>query len=101
MPTSISKTASASRPPGSIRLSDATDPSPARIAEIRDKVGRTRHHHAPSPSRSSIRACLRPVFEGTTAKVGVIDPLGSSLELGPNLYPQFIGDVADSLVSCE
>jgi zinc transport system substrate-binding protein len=40
------------------------------------------------------------VTEGTDAKSGVLDPLGSSLKDGPDLYPQLIRNLADSLKGC-
>ena len=85
---------------GSIRLSDATDPSPARIAEIRDKVAELDITCAFAEPQFN-PGLLETVFAGTDAKVGVLDPLGSGLELGPNLYPQLIRDVADGLASCQ
>ena len=85
---------------GSIRLGDATDPSPARIAEIRDKVAELDITCAFAEPQFN-PGLLETVFEGTDAKVGVLDPLGSGLDLGPNLYPQLIRDVADGLASCQ
>ncbi len=85
---------------GSVRLGDATDPSPARIAEIRDKVAELDITCAFAEPQFN-PGLLETVFEGTDAKVGVLDPLGSDLELGPNLYPQLIRDVADGLASCQ
>ena len=85
---------------GSIRLSDATDPSPARIADIRDKVAELDITCAFAEPQFN-PGLLETVFAGTDAKVGVLDPLGSGLDLGPNLYPQLIRDVADGLASCQ
>ncbi len=84
---------------GSIRLSDASDPSPARIAEIREKVkdlGISCVFAEPQFNPSLVQT----VFEGTDAKVGVLDPLGSDLKPGPDLYPQLLNNLADNLASC-
>ncbi|WP_346891164.1 metal ABC transporter solute-binding protein, Zn/Mn family [uncultured Roseibium sp.] len=84
---------------GSIRLGDASDPSPARIAEIREKV--TDLHVSCVFAEPQFNAGLvQTVFEGTDAKVGVLDPLGSDLTLGPDLYPQMIHNLANNLTSC-
>ena len=40
------------------------------------------------------------VLSGTDAKTGVIDPLGATLEPGPNLYRDLIRNMAKSLAGC-
>ncbi|MGV2975908.1 zinc ABC transporter substrate-binding protein [Roseibium alexandrii] len=40
------------------------------------------------------------VIEGSNAKVGVLDPLGTELTNGPDLYPALLTSLADSLVDC-
>jgi len=84
---------------GSIRLGDATDPSPARIAEIREKVADLNVSCVFSEPQFNA-GLVQTVFEGTDAKVGVLDPLGSDLPLGPDLYPQLIRNLAHTLTSC-
>lgn len=84
---------------GSIRLSDASDPSPARIAEIRGKVVEL-HVSCVFSEPQFNPGLVQTVFEGTDAKVGVLDPLGSDLTLGPDLYPQLLRNLADNLTSC-
>ena len=84
---------------GSIKLGDASDPSPARIAEIQDKVAELDIACVFSEPQSD-PGLVQTVFEGTDAKVGVLDPLGSELTLGPDLYPQLIRKLADKLSSC-
>jgi zinc transport system substrate-binding protein len=84
---------------GAIRLGDAVEPGPRRVAEIRDTI------------RAQDAACvfaepqfeprlIETVVEGTDARVGVLDPLGADLELGPELYPRLLGNLRDSLVDC-
>lgn len=84
---------------GSIRLGDASDPSPARIAEIRDKVAELQISCAFSEPQFNA-GLLETVFEGTDAKVGVLDPLGSDLTLGPDLYSQLLRNLSKNLTSC-
>ncbi len=84
---------------GAISLGDASDPSPARVAEIRDKVvelGVTCAFTEPQFNPGLMQA----VFQGTGAVTGVLDPLGSDLALGPDLYPQLLRNLADNLAAC-
>ena len=84
---------------GAISLGDASDPSPARIAEIRDKVvelGVTCAFTEPQFNAGLVQT----VFQGTGAVTGVLDPLGSDLPLGADLYPQLLRNLAGNLVAC-
>jgi zinc transport system substrate-binding protein len=45
-------------------------------------------------------ALVDTVIEGTNARKGVLDPLGSAFEAGPGQYFQLMNGLADSLVSC-
>ena len=40
------------------------------------------------------------VIEGTHANNAIIDPLGVSLEIGPNLYDKLIRNLAINLSNC-
>lgn len=84
---------------GAITLGDASDPSPARIAEIRDKVvelGVTCAFTEPQFNPG----LMKSVFQGTDAATGALDPLGSDLQLGSDLYPQLIRNLAGDLATC-
>jgi len=84
---------------GSIRLGDASDPSPARIEEIRNKVAELKISCVYTEPQFN-PGLVETVFEGTDAKVGVLDPLGSDLTPGPDLYPQLLRNLATNLASC-
>ena len=84
---------------GSIRLSDASSPSPSRIAEIRDKASELKVACVFAEPQFD-PDLVRTVFEGTDIEIGVLDPLGSDLEPGPDLYPTLIRNLAESLASC-
>ena len=43
---------------------------------------------------------LAVVLDGTEAKTGILDPLGSDLEPGPGMYPQLMRDLANALAEC-
>lgn len=84
---------------GSIRLGDAADPSPARIKEIRDTVAELGISCVFSEPQFNT-GMVQTVFQGTEARAGVLDPLGSDLTPGPDLYPQLIRNLAANLTSC-
>lgn len=84
---------------GSITLADASDPSPARIAEIQRKVADLGVACAFAEPQFN-PGLIDTVFRGTEARIGTIDPLGSALQPGAQLYPQLLTEMADSLVAC-
>jgi zinc transport system substrate-binding protein len=45
-------------------------------------------------------ALVETVVEGTGANTGVLDPLGASLEAGPDQYAQLLRALSQSLVDC-
>jgi len=86
---------------GSISVGDAEDPSPARIREIQDivdKLGVTCVFTEPQFNPGLVRN----VFRGTGVSViGVMDPLGSDIEIGSNHYVRLIENMANSLKTCQ
>jgi len=85
---------------GSISISDASKPSPGRIAEIRQLVEDlsvscvfTEPQYNPG--------IVNAVFGDTGVDTsGVIDPLGSGLVTGTNLYSNLLIEIANGLQSC-
>lgn len=84
---------------GAISLSDAARPSPARIAEIQARVA--------SESISCVLSepqfdpgLVATVMDGTEARSGVLDPLGSDQEPGPALYGNVLRNLATALADC-
>jgi zinc transport system substrate-binding protein len=45
-------------------------------------------------------ALVETVIEGTSARAGVLDPLGAELDEGPDQYFQLVEALAGSLVDC-
>lgn len=84
---------------GSISLGDASDPSPARIAEIRDKVAELGIACVFAEPQFD-PGLVQTVVQGSDIAVGVLDPLGSDLTPGPDLYPQLIRNLAENLTAC-
>ncbi len=84
---------------GAISLSDATDPSPARIAEVQDRI-REEGIDCVLAEPQFNAGIVATVLDGTDANTGVIDPLGSGLEPGAELYQQVIRNMAQTLAEC-
>ena len=84
---------------GSVALSDAAPPGPARLDRIRNEM---REHGAlcvfVEPQLDPKLA--QTAAEGTGARVAALDPLGAGLEAGPGLYPALIENLARSLADC-
>jgi len=84
---------------GAISLGDASDPSPARIAEVRDTVRDLNVACAfREPQYNS--GLVDTVLEGTEAKALILDPLGTNLELGSDFYPALLQDMGKALLAC-
>jgi len=84
---------------GAISLSDATDPSPARIAQVRDRV-RDQDIACVLTEPQFNSGIIATVLDGTNAKTALSDPLGVGLTPGPALYPQLIRNLATALADC-
>ena len=84
---------------GAISLGDASDPSPARLAEVRKRVvDESVQCVLAEPQYNS--GLVAAVVEGTDAKTAVIDPLGVGLDTGPSLYESLIRNLATNLAKC-
>ena len=84
---------------GAISLGGATDPSPARIAGIQDRI-KDEGVDCVLAEPQYNAGLVTTVLDGTEANTGVIDPLGVNLEPGPTLYPQLIRNMATTLAEC-
>ncbi|MEO1313516.1 MAG: zinc ABC transporter substrate-binding protein, partial [Pseudomonadota bacterium] len=84
---------------GAISLGDASDPSPARIAEIQGRI-RDEGVDCVLAEPQFNPGIIAAVLDGTEANTSVIDPLGAALEPGADLYPQLIRSMAATLAEC-
>jgi zinc transport system substrate-binding protein len=84
---------------GAISIGDASDPSPARIGEIRERVAAEGIDCVLTEPQFNA-GLVAAVLDGSQAQTEVLDPLGSNLEPGPTLYPQMIRQLATALTSC-
>ena len=84
---------------GAISLGDASDPSPARLAELKE--------HIAEDGIACILAepqfdpgLIAAVAEGSAARTGILDPLGSDLAPGAALYGDLLQNLASELSKC-
>ncbi len=84
---------------GAIELSDASDPSPARIEEVRDTV-RDLEVSCIFFEPQFNQALVQTVAEGADVQTGTIDPVGTDIAPGPDFYPQLITTIAEEIASC-
>ena len=84
---------------GSITVSPEVMPGAERVRDLREKIkdlGATCVFSEPQFEPKLIRTLV----DGTGARTGVLDPLGSSLTKGPDLYFQLVREMARSLKEC-
>lgn len=84
---------------GSITISPELSPGADRINAIRDKL-KTLDAACVFAEPNFDPRVVDVLIEGTGAKSAVLDPEGATLDAGPGLYRQLIGNIADNLVSC-
>ena len=85
---------------GAISIGDASDPSPARIAEIQARV-RDESIDCVLAEPQFNPGLVTTVLEGTEAHTGLMDPLGTGIELGADFYSVLIKNLAASLADCK
>lgn len=84
---------------GSITINPDLPPSVGRIQEIRNKIKELGAICVFSEPQFEPKI-IRTVMEGTSAKTGVLDPLGASMTDGTELYFELIRGMAHSLKDC-
>ncbi|MGB7316799.1 MAG: zinc ABC transporter substrate-binding protein [Planktotalea sp.] len=84
---------------GSIKLGDATAPSPSRVANAQNEM---REHSVrcvfKEPQQND--RLVQVVIEGTNAKMGQLDAIGATLSPGPDLYSELLIGIAESFSDC-
>lgn len=84
---------------GAISIGTASDPSPARIAEIQERVAAEGIVCVLAEPQFN-PGLVATVLDKTEAQTGILDPLGSDLEPGPALYPQLIRNLSTAMAGC-
>ena len=84
---------------GSITVSPEVLPGAERISELQDKVKGLSATCVFSEPQFEPKL-VTTVTEGTQAKTGILDPLGTSIDDGPELYFTLLRNMANSFKSC-
>lgn len=84
---------------GALAESDAADPGPARVAALRDAARRLGVVCMFAEPQFDPRL-FRAVTEGAGVKSGVLDPMGSGVAPGPELYATLLMDLAENMATC-
>lgn len=88
------------RPAIAVSLGDASTPSAARLAEIRDEI-QTADAACAFPEYGSDPKLVQTVIEGTGTRLGgELSPEGGALPEGPQLYGQILEAMASELTDC-
>ena len=84
---------------GSITVSPEVMPGAERVRDLREKIRGLRATCVFSEPQFEPKL-VRTLVDGTGAQTGVLDPLGSSLTKGPDLYFELVREMARSLKEC-
>ena len=84
---------------GSITVSPEVLPGAERVAELREKVSNLNATCVFSEPQFEPKLVMT-ITENTNAGTGVLDPLGASIDDGPELYFTLIRNMAKSLKDC-
>ncbi|MDQ2090255.1 zinc ABC transporter substrate-binding protein [Marimonas arenosa] len=87
------------RTAGAVARSDAAQPGPRRVADLRAAVSGTGTVCIFSEPQFN-PGLLATVFEGHALRKAALDPLGTSLPQGPGLYPALIETLATDIAAC-
>jgi zinc transport system substrate-binding protein len=84
---------------GAITLSDASEPSPTRIREVRDRIAEAGVACVLAEPQFN-PGLVATVSEGADVSTAVLDPIGMGLEPGAGLYPALLRNLAGALADC-
>ena len=84
---------------GAITINPTVRPSAQRLGEIHERLEQLDAACVFAEPQFE-PTLVDTVIEGTSAKKGVLDPLGAALDAGPDQYFELLNSLADSLVNC-
>ena len=84
---------------GSITVSPEVMPGAERVSELREKILELNATCVFSEPQFEPKL-VATLVEDTGARTGVLDPLGATLNKGPDLYFQLLRNMASSLKKC-
>ncbi len=84
---------------GSIRLGDAAAPGAAHLARLRALI--SQHNIGCAFAEADHDpALVQSLLEGTDIPIGTLDPIGTTLDYGPDLYGDLIRNLATDIAQC-
>jgi len=84
---------------GSIAPSDASAPGPAWLSHMREEMREMAVKCVLTEPQYPARL-TEVVADGASVNLGVLDPLGSALTPGAQMYPAMMWDLAEALATC-
>ncbi|WP_113912572.1 zinc ABC transporter substrate-binding protein [Roseovarius dicentrarchi] len=84
---------------GAIAHSDASDPGPARVAEVRRIVQDSGARCVLSEPAFN-PALVQTVIDGTSVRTASVDPMGSDIAPGAAFYPALLRSISAALTDC-
>lgn len=85
---------------GFLALGDASAPGAAKLQELQNQL-RAGDFICAFPEIQHDPALLTQVMDGTSVKLGAaLDPVGSSLDFGPDAYDALMRGIATKLIAC-
>jgi zinc transport system substrate-binding protein len=84
---------------GSVSISPERQPGARHIHHLKDKIKRLQAYCVFSEPQFRPKL-VETLVEGTKAKTGQLDPLGTDFEAGPEAYFHLMHKLADNLVEC-
>jgi len=84
---------------GSILVDPELPASPKRIIKIRSKI-KSLNAHCVFKEPQFRAKIVKTVIDGTTTKIGILDPLGADIKSGPGMYTGLLKNIAENLNAC-
>ena len=84
---------------GSILVDPELPASPKRIIKIRSKI-KSLNAHCVFKEPQYRAKIVKTVIDGTTTKIGILDPLGADIKSGPDMYINLLKNIAENLNTC-
>ena len=84
---------------GAVQLGDATDPSPAELIVLQNKVKELKIECVFTNPQIDPRL-LGSIFNDLNLEIGTLDPFGIDLDIGSNLYNKLLIKTATNIANC-
>ena len=84
---------------GAITINPTVRPSARRLGEIQERLEQLDAACVFAEPQFE-PTLVDTVIEGTSARTGVLDPLGAAIDAGPDQYFELMNGLADSLADC-